>query len=282
MNQIDAYVLAGEGETMTHYSPLLEAAGVTNKAFISLGGRPMVYFAFDALNDAETIKSITIVGLTPDQVDFEFKKPVEYIEGGKTSFESIMAAINHFAREGDLNKWVLSMSCDTPLVTAEMIDRYLFAIDFSKDKDYYYPMVWKDRLDILYPHVSKMAFNFTDGKFYGGDIHLFKIGMIIRNQDTLQNILMNRKNFFKVARIISLRYIVLFLLNRLNINLAENWFLKRFGIKMAVAMFDFPESCADLDYEKDLAEFQRLCSQPLRKLDADEKVTFKSQYWDNN
>lgn len=275
---IDAYILAGEGETHAHYSPLLEAAGVTNKALIELNGIPMVYYMLKALDTAKTIKSITVVGLKENQVEFEFHKPVTFIEGGSTTFDSIISAMDHFAKEGKPDKYVLSCPCDTPLITAEMIDRYLMSVDFNEDKDYYYPLVWKDVLLKRYPHVSKMPLKFRDGHFYGGDLHLFKISTIIDRKDIVHDILMNRKNFFKVARIISLRYIFLYLFNRLTLSLAEDWFKSRFKLNVFIVAFDYPEACADLDYEKDLEEFQRLCALTPRKLDDDEKVHFISKY----
>ena len=175
MTQIDAFILAGEGETQKHYNPLLEKAGVTNKALIKLAGKPMINYILDALTDSKYIRSITIIGLKEEDVKYKHSKPVDFIEGGKNSFHSVMAAVNYFAKDGDTSKYLFSLSCDTPLVTAEMIDRYISSIDFSQGLDYYYPLVKVEALHNLYPKITKMPLKFKEGRFYGGDLHIFKI-----------------------------------------------------------------------------------------------------------
>jgi molybdopterin-guanine dinucleotide biosynthesis protein A len=280
MNKIDAFVLAGEGEKMAHYTPLLEKGGVTNKALIPLAGKPMVHYILKALNDAETISSITVVGLTSSELKFEFSKPVEYIKGGATTFESITGVVRHIAKNTDESKYILSCSCDTPLITSEMIDKYVSSLDLSKNVDYYFPIVWKNVLKSRYPVVTKMLLKFTNGHFYGGDLHLFKLSTILHREQVLKDILDNRKNFFKIAKIFSFKLIFRFLLNRLNIGLAQDRFKTILDLNLSVSIFDFPDICVDLDYEKDVDEFDRLCALPPRKLGADEGVTFIHKYLD--
>lgn len=279
MTQIDAFILAGEGETQKHYNPLLEKAGVSNKALIKLGGKPMICYILDALDNSKYIKSITIIGLKEKDFKYKSKKPLEFIEGGKNSFYSVMAAVEHFARDGDTSKYVFSLSCDIPLVTAEMIDKYISSIDFSQDIDYYYPLVKVDALHDLYPNVTKVAIRFKEGLFYGGDLHIFRSKLLLERRGVLQDILMNRKNLMKVIRVVSLRIAFLYLIKRLNFNVIQKRMNKLFGIKGAIAVFDYPESCADLDYVEDLDEFDRLCSLPPRKLKVDEKIEFTSIYF---
>ena len=280
MNKIDAFVLAGEGEKMAHYTPLLEKGGVTNKALIPLAGKPMVHYILKALNDAETINSITVVGLKDSELKFEFSKPVEFIKGGKTTFESITGVVRHIAKNSDESKYVLSCSCDTPLITSEMIDKYVSSLDLSKNVDYYFPIVYEQVLIDRFPDVTKMLLKFKDGLFYGGDLHLFKLSTILHREKILKDILDNRKNFFKIARIFSLKLIFRYLFNRLTIELAQDRFKTLLDLNLSVSVFDFPDICVDLDYEKDVDEFDRLCALPPRKLEPDEGVTFIHKYLD--
>lgn len=280
MNKIDAFVLAGEGEKMEHYTALLEKGGVTNKALIPLAGKPMVHYILKALNDAESINSITVVGLTESELKFDFSKPVEYIKGGKTTFESITGVVRHIAKNSEESKYVLSCSCDTPLITSEMIDKYVSSLDLSKNVDYYFPIVWKQVLIDRYPNVSKMVLKFTDGHLYGGDLHLFRLSTILYREEVLQEILDNRKNFLKIAKIVSVKLIFRYLFNRLSVGIAQDRFKTLFDLNLSVSIFDFPDICVDLDYEKDVDEFDRLCALPPRKLGPEEGVTFMHKYLD--
>jgi hypothetical protein len=239
----------------------------------------MIYYVLKALDEAETISSITIVGLTEKDLDFEFQKKVVFIEGGKSTFDSVMAAVYHFNKDSDPTKYVFSVSCDIPMITSEMIDRFINAIDFSKEKEYYFPLIWKQSLMKHYPKVTKKPFKIKEGKFYGGDLHIFQLQTLMGREEKLKNILASRKNFFNLVKMISLRNIVRYVLGRLTLNMIEDRFKGIYGLNAAYAIFDFPESCADLDYMEDIEEFDRICSQPPRKLDPEEKVTIQSQYW---
>jgi CTP:molybdopterin cytidylyltransferase MocA len=277
--QIDAFIPAGEGENFEHYDYLLNEAGVVNKALIKIAGKPMISYILNALDEAKHVKSITIVGLNAENLGIKISKPVEFIEGGKTSFDSVLAAVTHFTTKSKATEYIMAVSCDIPLITGEMIDRYIETIDWSKDKEYYFPAVWKKDFDRHYPNVTKVPLRLKEGKLFSGDLHIFKPSVFSKNKDTLQDILANRKKYWKLVKIVSFRYIIRYLLGRLSLNIIENRLKSIYNLNGAYAIFSYPEVCADLDYIEDLPLFEELCSKPPRKLDSEDNVTIYSQYW---
>lgn len=277
--QIDAFILAGEGEKFDHYDYLLNEAGVINKALIKIAGKPMISYVVKALDEAEHVKSITIVGLNSENLGIKIAKPVEFIEGGKTTFDSVLAAVSHFTSKSKTPEYIMAVACDIPLITGEMIDRYIETIDWSKDKEYYFPAVWKKDFDQYYPNVTKKPLRLKEGKLFSGDLHVFKPYIFSRHKDTLQEILANRKKFWKLVKIVSFRYIIRYLLGRLSLNLIEDRLKSIYNLNGAYAIFSYPEVCADLDYIEDLPLFDELCSKPPRKLNSEDNVTIYSQYW---
>ncbi len=277
--QIDAFIPAGEGENFNHYDHLLNEAGVTNKALIKIAGKPMISYVLNALDVAEHVKSITIVGLNEEDLGIKIAKPVEFIEGGKTTFDSVLAALSHFTSKSKTPEYTMAISCDIPLITGEMIDRYIETIDWSKDKEYYFPAVWKKDFDKYYPNVTKVPLRLKEGKLFSGDLHIFKPTVFLRHKDALQEILANRKKYWKLVKIVSFRHIIRYLLGRLSLNIIEDRIKSIYDLNGAYAIFSYPEVCADLDYIEDLPLFEELCSKPPRKLNSEDNVTIYSQYW---
>ncbi len=279
MQQIDVMIPAGEGEKLSHYSPLLDQARVNNKALIKITGKPMISYVLKALDEASSVRSITIVGLKKEHLDVEVSKPLQFIPGGDTTFDTVINGVKYFLAKEEPPEFIMSVSCDIPLITGEMIDRYMNTIDWSTGKGYYFPLVWKDNLLKHYPRVTKKAFKVKGGDFFGGDVHIFRPELVLENEEGLQQFLGNRKKFFKLVRIISLRNIFRYKFGWLTLNIIEDIFKKQYGLNGAYAIFAFPEVCADLDYVEDLSLFDELCSKSPRKLTENDIVTIKSQYW---
>lgn len=123
VHKIDVFIPAGTGESLSHYSKLLEGAGVKNKSKIRLNGKQLIDYVVESIDNAEITNSITIGGITKEDLEYSAKNPVQFIEGGKTSFESYYKAAEYFGSLPDPPRFILAVSSDVPLMTSEMIDR---------------------------------------------------------------------------------------------------------------------------------------------------------------
>lgn len=271
MELLNCFIPAGYGENQGHYSDLLHETKVDNKAMIRLANKPIIEYVIDALDASKYVQSITIAGLSPQELQIQTEKPLLYIEGGSTSFETIKKA-SEFLRERSNPEYIVNVSSDIPLITTEMIDRIFETIDWSTNKELYWNMVWIKDLRRLYPNVTKIPLKLKEGYMVGGDFHIFKPSVLDGRESTLELMMSHRKSVFGMMKVISLRYIIKYLLGRLSIRDIDQRFRTLFDLDAAFLITRFPETCVDLDFTLDLREFEKLIRRSPRQLDDDEIV----------
>lgn len=272
VHKLDVFVPAGTGESLSHYSQLLEAAGVKNKSKIRLNGKQLIDYVVEAIDNAEITNSITIGGLTKDDLEYSPKNLVQFIEGGGTSFESYYKAAKHYLSLPDPPEYILTVSSDVPLITSEMIDRAVSAIDLNLDLDVYFQIVWHSDMLKRYPNASKIPIKLKEGWILASDMVVMRPEVIERYKTIIQNLMAHRKSVFSFIRIVSFRYIIKYKLKRLSFHDIFRRFADRYGLRGAFWVTEFPEPCIDLDYFEDLQKFQTHILTYPRLLEDDEKA----------
>jgi molybdopterin-guanine dinucleotide biosynthesis protein A len=139
---LDAVILAGEKEGAI---PVLGK----NKALIPFRGRPLIGWVIQALNEAQTIASITVVGpqekLAAELSGLALNKPLAFLEQGQNIFENIWrGALSTFPeyRPGitakelsaspSADKAVAVLTCDMPLLEAVEVDHFIRAAPLDR------------------------------------------------------------------------------------------------------------------------------------------------------
>jgi len=278
MVTIDAFVpaSAGEKEKHKHYHELMEIAGVGNKALIDLHGKPMIAHVLEALDASESIRSITIFGLQPEDIGIDLTKPVDFLQGGSTSFDTLRIATEHFKSKKEVPNYILNISSDIPLITSEMIDRAIAGVDFDSGLELFFNIVTSNDLYRLYPNAKKVAIKLREAPILTGDFHIFSPYVLEGREEALEAIMGNRKSVFGVIRVISFRYIFRYLLKRLTIDDISSRFKKLFDLDAAFLLSEFPETCIDLDYPTDIEKFKDWMGQGSRKLDSEKAYTIRT------
>ncbi len=271
---IDAYIPAGSGEILDNYAPLLRAGNVKNKALLPLNGRPMITYVIEALNESKYVRSITIAGLNKNEIEIKVDKPITFIEGGKTSFNTLDKAIDHFNNMENPPEYLLSISSDIPCVTGEMIDKIISSIDFTQNVELYYNVVWYNSVAKLYPEVKKVPFKLKEGKLVFGDIHVFRANVLKKGdrRARVNLIMQNRKKFSTVIKLFSFKYFIKYIFKRLTLREAALRTSEIFDVNLAFILVNFPETCIDLDYKRDYEHFKNYCKKQKRKLGDNDRV----------
>jgi len=132
---MDAVILAGEREGS------IPVQG-KNKAFLPFEGRPLIACVMEALDRAESISSVTVVG-PRDKLESELsglsaRKPLRYVEQGKNIFDNMWRgaastfpgcgpdAKSEDVREaGAEDKAVIALTCDMPLLLPVEVDHFV-------------------------------------------------------------------------------------------------------------------------------------------------------------
>lgn len=134
---MDAIILAGEKEGSI---PVMGK----NKALLSFRGKPLIGWVIDAVDRAETINSITVVGprnkLEAELAGHKTEKPLNFLEQGRNIFENIWeGAVSTFPEyrpgiaseelkgSSQADKAVVLLTCDMPMLEPLEIDRFASA-----------------------------------------------------------------------------------------------------------------------------------------------------------
>ena len=138
---LDAIVLAG-----THNNPRRLVMG-RNKAFLEIGGRPLVRHVVDALVEAQRVRRIYVVGpteeLTPLLSDVDAVRCVpqqgKFISNGWAGVHARDAEEPDLGEEERRERPLLLISCDLPLISGGAVDDFIercAAMDREADSGY--------------------------------------------------------------------------------------------------------------------------------------------------
>lgn len=258
MQKFDVFVPASAGvvANLKHYPELMAKTNVENKSMIPLDGKPMVAHVIETLDNSKYVRSITVLGLGAEDIGYTPKLPIEFIEGGNTSFDTIQAAIAHFQKKEDPPEYIIGVSSDIPLITTAMVDKIIERVDFSKKLELYFHISSETMTRKWYPEAVKVPIKLKHGAIFAGDFTIMRLDVTDNRKDAMKEFMRNRKNVWSVIKIISFRYIFKYIFRRLTMDDISNRFKKIFDLDAAFIYTDFPEPCMDLDYASDIELFQ--------------------------
>jgi CTP:molybdopterin cytidylyltransferase MocA len=226
MTTMDAIILAGEKEGS------IPVMGV-NKAFLPVKDRPIIEYVIDALDRAEKVSSITVVGPRQDLADklaaFPTAKPLKFLEQGRNIFENMWrgalstfpghedgAGVEELRQGPQADKAVAALTCDMPLVEPIEIDRFIATAPLDR-ADLVFGVTREEMLKPYEPAgddpgIKFICFCMRDIIFRHANIFLFrplKLGRVmdhyvpivygLRYQRRFKNILAATREFFRFA-----------------------------------------------------------------------------------
>jgi molybdopterin-guanine dinucleotide biosynthesis protein A len=232
-----AIVLAGGGP-----EPRL-APDLPNKAFLELGGRPLILRVLDALRDSAGVDRVVVVGPT-DALGPIVGPGVEVIPERDSMMLNIEAGV---ARVGGQDQ-VLAVASDLPLLTGEMIRTFLDHC--PPGADFYYPIVPQSVIEHHYPGARKTYVKVADGTFCGGSVLLFKASVVSQVRPLVEQIVAARKKPWVLAQLFGWATVMKFASGRLSIAELEAKALEVTGIRGRAVIVESPGLALDVDAER--------------------------------
>ncbi len=185
----DAILVAGEGESS--YKVVNQ-----HKAFLRIEGQCIINYVVSALQKAESVENIYIVGLrdkltaTLEEagIDLNFPKPIVVVQQKENLYENIWhtflksLALDEGSPELERteiqDRAVLIVPCDAPLITAHEIEYFLAQCD-PENYDQMLGLVSSKNLEHFYPQNGapgvKMAYlHLNEGSYRLNNLHLVK------------------------------------------------------------------------------------------------------------
>jgi len=117
---MDAILLAGGVPAPD--SPLYPYTKGKSKAALDIGGKPMLQWVLDALEEAETINRIVVVGSEDLKAELQSTKVVSFQPAGSDMLLTIKNGADAVLESNPTAERVAVVSSDIPLITPESID----------------------------------------------------------------------------------------------------------------------------------------------------------------
>ncbi len=242
--QIVAIVLAGSSPQES--DPLAEHTLGRPKGLLPIAGRPMLAYVVEALAGSRYIQKIIVVGLPPEDRP-PLAVPVTYLPAHGDLFSNAEAGINYAVTvHPDLEGVVIS-SADIPLLTSEIVDRFIEDC-LCTDHDVYYGIVERSVMESRFPTSRRSYVHLREGDFAGGDMILVRPGAMLANRDLWRQVADARKSALSQARILGGVWPVLRLLaRRMSLAEAEQRASRALNVRGRAVICRDPEVGMDVD-----------------------------------
>ena len=241
---MDAIVLAGgvPGPDSALYHDTKGKA----KAMLEIGGEYMIQWVLDALDQADTIDNIVIVGCEDRQAEIHSKKIITF----KPSTEDI---ILNFQRGADAilehdpgAESVAVVSSDIPLITVEGIN-WIINSSQAGNEDLYYCVVEQSQMEKRFPGSARSYVKLRDMNVCGGDLAVINLDLYKSKKDFWRKIFEARKSYLHQARLIGFDILILLLLRRLTFSDTVKRVTRRLDITGQGLICPYPEIAMDID-----------------------------------
>jgi molybdopterin-guanine dinucleotide biosynthesis protein A len=232
-----AVVLAGGGP-----EPAL-APGLPNKAFLEIGGRPLVRRVVDALRGCAAVERVLVVG-PAEPLAASIGADAEVIPEQASLMDNLAAAV---ARAGGRGQ-VLAVASDLPLITSDSIASFLARC--NDGADFYYVIVPQESIERSFPTARKTYVKVTDGTFCGGSVLCFNSDVLDRVRPFVEQVINARKKPWLLAQLFGWGTVMKFASGRLSISEMETRAREVTGLVGRAVTVDGPELALDVDADR--------------------------------
>lgn len=216
------------------------------ESLIEIAGKPMVQHVIKAVKGVKEIDKIAIVG--PEDLnqitgeDYNILKP----EG---------SLVNNIKRGMELlnqDRHIIIITSDIPLVTPEIIKRFINRCQTEMNYDLFYPMISEESNIKKYPEVKRTYVHLKEGVYTGGNLVMVSPSIIQGPIDWYDKLLSLRKKPFKMSQMLGIKIIIKFIFRRLTTDDVEKKISEIIGHKCKALIFEYPEIGFDVDKPSDL------------------------------
>jgi GTP:adenosylcobinamide-phosphate guanylyltransferase len=216
------------------------------KALVDVAGKPMIQWVLDALNAAQQVDAIILIGLSAKS-ELVSTKPTHYVPNQGRMLANIVAGVNKALDLNRKTEYVLVVSSDIPALKGEMVDWLVSRCMETKD-DLYYGVCPRDVMEARFPDSKRTYTHLKDIELCGSDINITHVRMATEHLDLWERLIGNRKSPMRQAAIIGLDLIwKIKVTHSLTLDALVEEVCSRLGIKARAIIWDRAEPCMDVD-----------------------------------
>ncbi|NLL61409.1 MAG: NTP transferase domain-containing protein [Candidatus Atribacteria bacterium] len=250
--QINAIILAGKKDT----GKVEENNRFTNKALLQINEIPMIEYIVNALQTAALVRDIVVVGPEYDLAPFLGEKVRKILNSTESMVRNVQIGLDYFPHDSK----VLILTSDIPLITGEIVDRFIKKCE-PHNAFFYYPIILKENILKKYPETIRSYVNLKEGIYCGGNMVIVGKPVFDRNRQLLDELYQNRKDVKKYISILGARFLVKYLMKSLTINEIEKKAAEIVGYPVKGIIIEDPEVMIDLDKLSDYELISKVMNQ---------------------
>lgn len=240
--KMDAIVTAGgipqPGE------PLYEYTQGQSKALLDVAGKPMIQWVLDALNAAQSVGNVVVVGL-PEDCGLIGSKIGGYLPNQGGMLNNIKAGIAKITSLNPEVRHILLVSSDIPTITSEMVD-WVVNTAQQTDEDAYYNIIPRETMEKRFPGSKRTYTRFKDIELCGGDMNVVRASLST-NDEFWEKVIASRKNALKQASLVGFDTLILLLFHAITLEGAVKKVTKRIGLTGRALVCPYAEVGMDVD-----------------------------------
>lgn len=259
MNQIQqkkkptfaAVVLAAD---RTPNDPVTQHTGAACKAFVSVGGKPMIIRVIDALIANDLIASIVLCGPSRSKLD-DCPQLKERIETGEVTWlpnrDSPSLSAEHGLNHLPDDMPVLLTTADHALLTPQIV-QYFLTESLQADSDATVGVVKHETMTAVFPKSRRTAIHLREGGFCGCNLYTFKPAgrKLVKFWREAENL--RKRPWRLIAHVLSFNIMFAYLFRRLSLEQALDAVLRKSGVRVQTILLKDARAGVDVDKIEDL------------------------------
>jgi GTP:adenosylcobinamide-phosphate guanylyltransferase len=238
-------VIVTAGGTPVEGDPLFAYTLGRPKALLDISGKPMIQWVLDALNAAQQIRRIVVVGLPPT-TSLNSLKPMTLLDDHHGMLENLRAGVSEITRQDPSADLVIAASSDIPALTGEMVD-WLINIIQQTEHDLYYNVITREVMEKRFPGSHRTYLHLQELELCGGDINAMRASALSNENPAWNKIIAARKSPLKQASIVGFDTLLMLLLRRYSIARIEKIISQRLGFRGHALLCPYAEMAMDVD-----------------------------------
>jgi len=250
---MDAIVIAGG--VAQPGQPLYPLTGSQPKALLPVCGKPMIQWVLAALDSAQMIERVVIVGLA-DVEGLQCAKLAAALPDQNGMLENIRHGVRRGLASGSGSSRVAIVSSDIPAVLPEQVDWVARCAEES-DHDLYYNVVRRAVMERCFPGSNRSYVRLKDAEVCGGDLNVIRKSTATVNEELWGKIIAARKNPLKQAALLGFDTLFLLVFRLMSLQDAVERVSRRVGIRGRALDCPYAEIAMDVDKPHQLELIQR-------------------------
>ncbi|MGH7716688.1 MAG: nucleotidyltransferase family protein [Vulcanimicrobiaceae bacterium] len=243
---MNALVLAGGRR-----DAVCEGTSAINKAFVPVGGLPMVTRVLRTLRTVPSIEQITVVAPTVALED----SALTLADVRRSSGERIIESVQRGLSETNPDAMMLLATSDAPLLSTESLQEFAQTLA-SIDADLVYSIAERKAHEQRYPGVPHTWARMRGGVYCGGAIFGMRPRVVSALTRFLDELAAARKSPLRLARAFGWDFVLRFALGMLPISAAEARASTLLGHQVR-AVISAPDLAFNVDRKTDLVLAER-------------------------